>query len=290
MRISSTNSFVESAKGIRTILSNVGINDPVLNNAVNYASVASAAMSQALTGNYIGAIVSVTGVFGGGKPDPQQQQFAATMAALRRLDEKLTQVINLQKKTLEAIQGLSNQVADLEKTFNVRLDRVDFELKTISENLKIALWEPYLACNTAWVDSADVFDESVILNFRNATDLMKYANGSARNAIKCARALDDLFLSPKRHNVFGGLLSLNTAVHTDYSLNPSDSGNVLTETDLKQFRDTIHIKAQTVALSGWKHKWGAGAALGGGHLAKSLRPQLHLLGRTVHALSASPRP
>jgi hypothetical protein len=52
--------------------------------------------ASAVTGNYLGAIVSLTSAFGGPKPDPEQERFNAIMGALREIDKKLTKIIELQ--------------------------------------------------------------------------------------------------------------------------------------------------------------------------------------------------
>jgi hypothetical protein len=251
--------IVNTAQNINTVLHTLDIRDPGLSKTIEYAAVAQNVMSQALTGNYIGAALAVTGLLGGSKPSPEQQQFSAIMGYLQRLDQKLNQIYELQVKTLEAIEGLSKQIAELDRNLHLRLDRVDFELKTISENLKGLIWKPYTSCNTAWQDRSAQFDDDN-LTFKSVGDLVKFVKGSGGTAIVCARELDGLFLSPKSM-VFRGLLSLSTAATTDFTILPEEQGRHFGKSDLERFRDEIHRPAVLLTRSKWKSEWGAPANL-----------------------------
>jgi hypothetical protein len=195
---------VNTAKQFETILANVGLKDQRISTAINYASVAQNAIAQVATGNYIGAALAVSGMFGGGKPDPAQQQFAQIMGFLQEMDQKLTRIINLQLRTLEAIEGLSNQVADLDRRLNDRLDTIDFETQVISQNLKDSIWSKYTPCISAFRDrkmrgKANFNDNT--LQFATVGELAAYVKEYGANAISCARNLDDLFNSIQAYDI-----------------------------------------------------------------------------------------
>ena len=257
--IATTGNALNVAKQLQTIAARVGFSDPNVAKALDYASVAQTAISQAATGNYIGAALAVTGLFGGGKPDPEQQRFAQLMGFLQEMDKKLNQIIDLQIKTLEAIQGLSNQLADLDRRLNERLDRIAWEVKLISQNLKDLTWSKYQSCNTAWFDRSSgeaKFDDNT-LQFRSAKDLRRYVEERRAKAIECANLLDDLFQSIKTDQVFGQLLSLTKASKTDFNLLPSEMNEALATADLELFLKEIHRPAETIFLMNWQPEWGA---------------------------------
>jgi hypothetical protein len=256
--------FMNSVKEVQGILSNLGIRDPTISKAVQIGTVAQKAFSAVLTGNYLGAISAVTSIFGLGGSDPEAERFGQIMGYLQQMDKKLDGILNLQVKTLNAIYALSNQVADMDRRLNQRLDHVDFELKTISQNLKEHMWERYLPCNTVWRDRKDGvrFDDD-LLAFRSYLDLSRFMRKSQGKAIACARSLDDLYGSINGTKVFGQLLSMRGAVTFDFSLLPSEkeSNSAFSREQLGAFLNELFLPSVGLVSEKWDPDWGHTATL-----------------------------
>ena len=170
--IAESANVVNVARQVQGILSNLGIHDPVINKAVEVSSVAQSALSAALTGNWLGAISSITSLFGGGV-DPEAERLAQIMGYLQQMNQTLNKIVDLQIKTLQAIQALSDQVADMDKRLNQRLDRIDFEVKVISENLRSVMWSILPAMQRGMAGSNCARDRKLRRGFTNICELSR---------------------------------------------------------------------------------------------------------------------
>ncbi|UIJ85253.1 hypothetical protein LZK77_16175 [Rhizobium leguminosarum] len=259
--IRDTGKLVSDLQGIDSIMTSLGISHPEISKAISYASIAQSAMTQALNGNYIGAIAGALGVFGGSKPSAQEQYMRAIMAKLEEMDKKLNKIMELQQKTLLAIQELSNQIAAVERRLNERLDVIEFTSKNISRTLRSVLWQNYTSCQHAYdrrgnQEAYDQTNES----FRTVRALYGFMEVNHANAIDCARSLDKLLSSMRNDTVFGQLLSLRNAAHTNFSPAPDESGRVYRKEELQNFIDGLYGPALEITLgSGWKKEWGHAA-------------------------------
>jgi hypothetical protein len=260
--IADTAQVVNVAQELQGILGNLGIQDRTLNKAVQVGAVAQKALSAALTGNYLGAIMSVTSLFGS-QSDPESEHFAAIMGKLAEMDKKLDDIIKLQIQTLEAIQTLSKQVADMDKRLNQRLDDIAFEVQVISDNLKAHMWQNFTPCNNAYQDrTADQkasFDNDSF-NFSTIKDVEVFVAKNRTYAIQCAISLQGLFESIKNTNLFGRELSLRTAAATDFSVAPKQADR-LTQPELKGFLDDLYTPSIQLVEGKWDPSWGATATL-----------------------------
>jgi hypothetical protein len=254
---------VDTAREVQGILANLGFHDPLINKAVEFSGVAQKALSSALTGNYLGAILSVTSLFGS-RSDPEAERFAQIMGYLQQMNQTLNRVLDLQVKTLQAIETLSKQVADMDRRLNLRLDHLDFEVKVISANLRSLMWSSYLECNRAWEDrtlDGRVQFDNESFNFASTRDAYLYATEQEGKAVNCAGALDNAFLSIKETQVFGQLLSLRTAAQSDFHVLPNEEGAVFTQDDLKKFLEELYQPTIAVVDSSWDQDWGAKSTL-----------------------------
>ena len=118
-----TGKAISTASDVSVIASNLGITlRPEVGKGIEYAQVAEAAFSQIATGNYIGAVVSVTGLFAHKGPDPTM---AFMSAHFQRIESQLTTVIENQAKLDKKLDNIS---ASMERHFNQlnsRLDEID---------------------------------------------------------------------------------------------------------------------------------------------------------------------
>ncbi|RVH69167.1 hypothetical protein CN198_13960 [Sinorhizobium meliloti] len=251
---------ISNIQGIHSIMTSLGVSNPDIAKAVNVASVAQTAMSQALSGNYIGAIAGALGVFGGGSPSPDEQRFKAIMGFLEVMDEKLDKIIELQQKTLQAINSLSIQLSEVERRLNERLDVIDAVVKTTSKNLRSLMWAEYLSCQKAYEDrnvggNTPYNEENE--TFKTVKDLYAYMGSSSAGVLDCANKLDSLFISIKNNKVFGQLLSLRTASTSNFSVAPEeDEKRVYNKEELEGFLNGIYIPSWSVIAANWKGEWG----------------------------------
>lgn len=102
------NNLIADVQNIAIIASRLGVDPKIVNTLSKGAQYADAAMKTAtamMTGNYIGAALAVTGVFGGGGDNN-----AEVMNFLKQMDVKLDKIIELQKQTIEMIGKVSEQI------------------------------------------------------------------------------------------------------------------------------------------------------------------------------------
>ncbi len=263
---------VQVASDVNTIMSNLGIQDRRLGDAVRYGTVATTALSQAFSGNYLGAVASVSGLFGGAQKDPNQAQFEKVFAELREIQKKLDTVIQLQQKTLEAIEQLSRQLASVERRLNERLDNIEFELKSLASATYVQLWGNYQPCMTAWDQRSATtygFDDQS-LRFRSVQGLVAYSQDWASDAaFPCASALRGLFSQLRSSAAFGNPIRLQYALDQVPETPPPGEDRAFVRSDLESYLTEVHAPAAGLALQGWqtrsaaKPSWGSIAGLFG---------------------------
>ncbi|MDW9481351.1 hypothetical protein GOB57_22145 [Sinorhizobium meliloti] len=250
---------ISDIQGIHSIMTSLGVSSPDIAKAVNYASVAQTAMSQALSGNYIGAIAGALGVFGGGAPSAEEQRFTAIMSFLQKLDDKLNKIIELQQKTLQAIHDLSNQLNEVHRRLNERLDVIESVTKTTSKNLRALIWSQYASCQKAYEDrtlGGDIEYNQSNETFESVKDLYAFMSKDNADVIDCARKLDGLFITLKNERFFGQPLSLRMASTTNFAIAPEETDRVYSMDELARYMNGIYIPAWKVFAANWKNEWG----------------------------------
>ena len=264
--LSTASKVVNAAADISTILTNFGIKNKTLSDAVNYGMIATSALSQAFTGNYLGAIASVSGLFGGGgQADPNRAQFERIFAELGAINQKLDTVIEMQKRTLQAIEQLSTQLAEVEKGLQARLDNVEFEVKTVGENVRLQIWENYSACGAAWDNRTSSsrfgFDDAQ-LRFASAVGLTAYTRTWAADALGCAVHIRLLFSQLRNAVTFGNPLHLQTVIGKLPPETPPPGR--YDKPELQRFIDGVHKPSYNLLVANWsrrasqpKASWGA---------------------------------
>ncbi len=246
---------VSVASDVNTIMSNFGVKDKRIADAVRYGSVANAALSQAFSGNYIGAVATVSGLFGGAQQDPNQARFERVFAELEEIQKKLDAVLELQKKTLEAIGQLSQQLANTEQRLHERLDNIEFEIKTLNSATLANLWGAYQPCMKAWDQRSlakYLFDDQT-LQFRSAGGLVAFTNDWAADAaFPCASALRGMFSQLRSAGDFGNPLRLEFAVSQLPEAPPPGESRTFVKSEVQAYLDDVHRPAAGLVLSGWQ--------------------------------------
>ncbi|MDO8450739.1 MAG: hypothetical protein Q7T10_18260 [Rhodoferax sp.] len=247
---------VNVVSDISTIMTNFGIADQRVGDLVKYGSIATTALSQAFSGNYLGAIAAVSGLFGGAKQDPVEANFQKVFAQLAQVQKRLDKILELQVKTLEAIGQLSSQLAEVERRFNIRLDSIDFDLKVISDIDKVLLWRPYESCGHMWDAVANDMQEaqplygfrSDTLTFSSVTGLKRFLSARHGSAFTCAAQLSYMYSQLKNSAIFGDPIKLTYAV--TQPLGGSGTG-YYSNNDLRIFLDQTYIPAYKLLLASW---------------------------------------
>lgn len=109
-------STARSIGDLANIASNLGV-DPNVVTGLSTAQKGATAVAQYFTGDYLGALSTATSLVGAGRPDGAAQQHAAMMqylaAQFQQINKKLDQIIDLQQKTLQALNDLGQEVHEL---------------------------------------------------------------------------------------------------------------------------------------------------------------------------------
>ncbi|WP_133303077.1 hypothetical protein [Cupriavidus lacunae] len=261
--IATASSVVTAARDVTTIMSNFGMKvDPKVSQAIEYGTVATDALGQAFSGNYLGAISTVSGLFGRrGGSDPYRAQFAKIFAELAVIQEKLDRILELQTKTLEAIDQLSVQLAQTETRLHQRLDNIEFEVKSLTENTRTALFADYQPCMTAWRyrdagatggSNGYAFDRET-LSFRSPGQMLSYtAQWGVNAAFPCAIALRGMVSQFTSGTDLGNPLRLELAASKLPETPSEDPKVTFASPDLARYLKDVHEPAFLLVRSGWE--------------------------------------
>jgi hypothetical protein len=214
--VGTVSAVVGYARDLNTIMGAFGVSDPGLQRAIAHGNVAAQALTQAFSGNYLGAIASVAGLFGGdAPPDPMAQHMQTIMAAFDGVNKRLEAVMTLQRETLDAILVLSNNLNVLRRETHARFDRVDFELAQLRSGQQQLIWQPLADCESAFShQDADLIGQPN-LNGKSRYDkfnrrfytfetLRDYVNSHGDKAYKCAEYLNGLFTTFRNPDAIAG--------------------------------------------------------------------------------------
>ena len=152
---------------VSTIVGNLGIDiGEGGRTALALGQAGVAAYMQVLSGNPLGAIASLTGIFA---KDPAAERHRIIMKTLQRefgkvherfdsVDKKLTDILKNQELISKQIVHVSKQLRDLYLITTEGLKNLTFEQMQISQNLRELMWRPWQDCHAVYqfVNSRDV--------------------------------------------------------------------------------------------------------------------------------------
>ena len=134
---------------VASIANNLGLGSPELNKTAELASLTANAVASFATGNYLGAVVAVTGMFAK-KTDPEAERFKILMGYLKQqfeiINEKLDRILENQQKLMNAMVDLSEQMQSYYEALDERLTNIEFETKRISGMAASAAWSDWRTC------------------------------------------------------------------------------------------------------------------------------------------------
>lgn len=239
---------VNTARDVNTILSNLGDQDPRINQVVQYASVAQTALNFAFSTppNPIGAIAVVSGLFGNQREDPTQAGLQQISQQLSGLKKQIDEVMKLQVETLSAIEDLAKQLEGVERRLTERLVGIERRLQRIEQITTASLWEQYGVgvCTTAWnernafvanTDDATAFDDK-LLRFTSGRAIERFVSGTANysKVFSCAGKLSDLYNHLKEDTFQLNPLHLDIAI-TNVE-DKAEHGTQLTEAQKQELK------------------------------------------------------
>lgn len=146
--INAAQDFLNSASISLKIANDLGLgNSPLvqdLSTAINYGQAAFGAVTSFMSGNYLGAISSITGLFGGGRPDIAEQRHKQIMERFDRIDKKLEIIdqkldvlIEGQKTIIENQQKTFDFLIQLAENINQQHNEIMNEFKTVENEIYI---------------------------------------------------------------------------------------------------------------------------------------------------------
>lgn len=115
---------------IGALATRFGCSSPELSQTLGFASSAAQIASSLTRGDFIGAALSASSLFGGGDDGPSAQQ-KFLQQSFAQINSKLDEILENQKQLLQATVLLSEQIGELGKALGKRLDTVDFKLESL---------------------------------------------------------------------------------------------------------------------------------------------------------------
>jgi hypothetical protein len=249
--MTTANEVLSVVSDVNIIMKSMGIKDQRISDAVQYGSGAVNALGQAFSGNYLGAIATVSGLFGPKQEGSVQQQFQAVFSQLRQIQDSLNDIIKIQKETLTRIEALSKQLAEVEKHIHERFDNIDFELKTISAESRYSIWKDYNSCRVIWFNSDYTeqdhelyeFNEST-LQFRSIKGILKLLDDKYGYVFPCASKLISLYTTFREMSKFENPLQIGFAkqIIEENPDNPDNPDNPEQKTYELSYLETFQTK------------------------------------------------
>ncbi len=203
------------------IATDLGISSPELQSAVRIGNAAFGAFSGFMTGNYLGAISSVTGLFS--KPsDPDAERFKVLMRFLqgqfKQINAKLDAILENQVKLMEALSKLSEQMRDGFQRVERRLANMDFEQRRISLGVRQLIWNDWKTCNfvystaTGGVGGSTTKTDPLTLFFIDESSLSSVISNAGDAALDCLVTMQKNFGSLSATERFGNFIDLQWAI------------------------------------------------------------------------------
>lgn len=160
--------------------------------AAEVGSIAANAAVAAASGNYLGAIASVSGIFAS-RQNPEEARFNALMGYLQQqfevINTKLNAILENQQKIYEAVVGLSSQLTEVYKALDERLANIDFNVRRIAFAIGVDQWREWQDCFALYqyvtVESSKEFRYLDALDFKSVGDMLRVASVKDQSIIKC---------------------------------------------------------------------------------------------------------
>ncbi|UCI30801.1 hypothetical protein [Mesorhizobium sp. B4-1-4] len=266
VQIAQAGDVLKGINDVQAITSNLGIDlGEDGNKALSIASGAVNAYIGFMSGDYLGSIAAVTGIFGK-KPDPNAERFKVMMAYLKEqfgiINGKLDAILKNQQTILDAVVGVSKQIQTAYEQLDGRLDQMQVEQRRISDNVKALIWRDWSSCYATYsyavapnpLEKQPPFVNMSTLAFPSFDALRDVALAQSRNASDCIKVVRRAMATTTATRWFGNFLD------ADRSLDPSSLPDPNTLSDaikaeankwhdlLRLYRENIVDPASVIAF------------------------------------------
>lgn len=262
---SDISSVATGAQNIAEALTSIGVELPEeLSKSVQYGVVASKAFSQFATGNYLGAVVSLTSVFKK-RVDPDQERFKLMMSYLgkqfEQLNKRLDTVVELQVKTLQRVDELAKKLDDYYIDLDQRLAGIEFQLEEISQIVREQYWSSWLPCEKMRELAVRDFPEELkgkFQDFEKVDSIFEFSKGSGLISSKnCITYVDGnvSFNGNAISKGFGSLLDAGKieGFMIEENLGGNNSSDEARISDLEYYRVGIYRPSITILRRALRH-------------------------------------
>lgn len=153
--LKTASAVVNGLSDVANIAANLGIEmPPELNKAVEIGNSAMGAFAAFSSGNPLGAVAAITGIFGS-KKDPAEERHKAMLAFLTQqfaqINMKLDVIIENQKKIFDAVLAMNAEMRQGFASLDRRLDKLQFDVDGMSNDIRSLIWAPWASCNAVYV-------------------------------------------------------------------------------------------------------------------------------------------
>lgn len=252
--------------------------DGTVGDAMRVAGGALNAYMSVMTGNYLGAIASVTGMFGS-KPDPEAERFKIMMAYLQKqfgiINEKLDSVLENQQIIHEAVVAVSDQLRATHQQLDGRLAAMQWMQVQVDRNVKQLIWDDWKSCEAIYRIAVDPapgrlshIDPATSL-FRSFAALDQTVQEGGNSVEDCMQVFRENRYSLANVPVFGNFLSASAAMSPEEAaalpdaeianLSEAERALVAYKDEAQLFREQVVSPATTIVL-GWAARNGVGDA------------------------------
>jgi len=228
-------SFAQDLAGVNQIAQNLGVESKSLSAAVSYSSAVATAAQAFTTGNWIGGLAAITGVFGKKRPDPDAERFRILMGYLEdqfaEVNEKLNILIEGQKQLFQGLTQLSEQMTRQNEILEQRIDRIAFDVKNILDLTRMSVWKEWRACYAVYSEAHRKeigspygglkYSYKQDGDFATIDEIIEVATNTA-NTRNCIEEAEQAFTSLSTPGTFDSFISLRFAVAPEV---PTDHDN-----------------------------------------------------------------
>jgi len=247
--IQSAGDVLQTANGVLKIASDLGIDTGPAADVVKYGTVAFNTFASFASGNYIGAIASITGAFGKSGPDPQieflKQQFAL-------VNKKLDLVLENQRQLSEQIAKLSERLDQHVAQLNGRFDTVEARIERVRNMQAASFNSEWQSCQQVYLDAIGLQNQPIfsydhsLASFGSVEQAHAFGLSYARNVDACIDVVSARPNSIALANWFGNFLN------ADFSLDTPDKDLDIIAKDRANAWYLVQDYAQRHSVSLWQ--------------------------------------
>ena len=225
--IATAGKILQGIGDIRTIAGNLGVDiGKDGQRALQIANGAVTAYMGVMTGNYLGAVASVTGMFGKRK-DPDAERFRIMMEYLQKqfglFNKKLDAILENQQKIMDAVVSVSKQLTETYRALDLRLQSLKWEQDQMSQLLKDQIWAEWRPCYSIYHHALtsrrpgadEPFINAKALRFASFEDVRAVIDQRTKQAGQCLNTVRLSMDTISATRWFGTFLDARRALETN---------------------------------------------------------------------------